>query len=162
MPVTTDILASWRRPRAVMRRHLAAGVREDRALGYLMLAMGVIFVAQWPRLSREAFFAPEVPFEARLSGALLAIVFLAPLFFYALAAVAHLAARAAGGRGSFFGARMALFWALLAVSPAMLLQGLVAGFIGPGPAQTVVGLAVLAAFLMIWGAGLWAAEFERK
>ncbi|MEC7668511.1 MAG: YIP1 family protein, partial [Pseudomonadota bacterium] len=32
MPVTTDIVASYRRPAQVMRRLLSAGTREDRAL----------------------------------------------------------------------------------------------------------------------------------
>lgn len=160
MSITRDILASWRRPRQVMRRHLGAGPREDRPLIFVMAACAVIFVAQWPRLAREAYLAPEVPLQARLAGALLAIVFLAPLVFYALAALVHLVLRLVGGRGSFHGARLALFWALLAVSPAMLLQGLVAGFIGPGPAQTAVGLVVLVAFLAIWGACLRVAEFE--
>ena len=36
MTVATDILRTWRRPRAVIREKLAAGVREDRALAVIM------------------------------------------------------------------------------------------------------------------------------
>ena len=79
--------------------------------------------------------------------------------FYLLAALGHLAARLFGGRGSFFGARIALFWALLAVTPLMLLQGLVAAFIGPGAGLTAIGLLVFAVFLWFWFSGLAAAEF---
>jgi hypothetical protein len=43
---------------------------------------------------------------------------------------------------------------MMATSPLFLLQGLVAGFIGPGPAMTVSGLALLLAFFVIWGACL--------
>ena len=55
MAATNDILRSWTRPRAVMRNLLALGPREDRALAYLMVGCLVIFVAQWPRLSRRTY-----------------------------------------------------------------------------------------------------------
>ncbi|MFN3641877.1 MAG: YIP1 family protein [Gemmobacter sp.] len=159
MSVTARILATWRDPRGVMRAHLAAGPREDRALAVLFGACLLIFVAQWPGLSRAAHLDPAVPLDARIGGALMGTVFLVPLLAYAVAAASHLAARAMGGRGSWFGARMALFWSLLAVSPLMLLQGLVAGFLGPGLAATLVGVAVLAGFLFLWLSAL--AEAER-
>jgi hypothetical protein len=95
-----------------------------------------------------------------MGGALLGTLFLLPPIAYAVAALSHLVARAFGGTGSFFSARLALFWALLAVSPLMLLQGLVRGFIGPGPALTLVGLAVLATFLVLWVTSL--IESERR
>ena len=49
---------------------------------------------------------------------------------------------------------LALFWALLAVAPAMLLAGLVAGLVGSGPALTVVQALCGIGFVMIWGAGI--------
>ena len=67
-------------------------------------------------------------------------------------------ARALGGRGSWYGARMALFWSLLASSPLVLLNGLVAGFVGAGPGLTLVGLAWVGVFLWFWFAGLRVAE----
>lgn len=150
MPVTTDILRAWRAPRALIREKLGQGLREDRALAVLMGGCGLAFVAQWPRLSREAFLNPDVPLEARLGGALMGWIFIAPLLFYALGAASHLVARAVGGKGTWFGARLALFWALLAVSPVLLLNGLVGGFIGSGPAATLVGVLVLVGFLYLW------------
>ncbi|MDR5654495.1 YIP1 family protein [Ruixingdingia sedimenti] len=150
MSVAARILTTYRDPRGVMRAHLAEGVREDRALAVLMAACLLIFVAQWPGLARAAHLDPSTPLDARLGGALMSTMFLFPLFAYLLAALSHLAARAFGGRGSGFGARLALFWSLLAVSPLMLFQGLVAGFVGPGAAQIVVGLAVGAVFLFLW------------
>jgi hypothetical protein len=77
---------------------------------------------------------------------------------YVIAAASRLLARLLGGRGTWFGARLALFWALLAASPLWLLNGLVAGFIGPGIALNLVGLMAVGAFLLFWGAGLWEAE----
>lgn len=150
MPVTTDILRAWRSPRRLIREKLAAGVREDRALATLMGASVLIFVAQWPGLSRAAHFDPSVPLDARLSGALLATIFMLPLLAYTFAAGSHLVARLLGGKGSWFSARLALFWAMLAISPMMLFNGLVAGFIGAGPAATLVGVLVMAGFLYLW------------
>ena len=160
MALIPDILASYRRPRMVMRRRLDAGPREDLALIYLLLGCGLIFVGQWPRLAREAHLSVEVPLNALLGGALLGWLFIAPLAFYAIAALSHLAARALGGQGSWYAARLALFWGLLASAPLWLLDGMTAGFIGQGPARTVTGALALAAFLFIWINSL--AEAERS
>ena len=150
MAVTTEILESWRAPARVIRRKLAAGEREDKALATLFGACFLLFVAQWPALSRASFLDPSVPLDARLGGALMGAIFLLPLLAYAMAAVARLVARAMGGRGSGFGARIALFWAMLAVSPLVLFHGMIRGFLGEGIQATVVGLLVLAGFLYLW------------
>lgn len=158
MPVTNDILRTYRAPREVLRGKLGGGPREDRALATLIGACVLIFVAQWPALSRAAYFEPEVPLDARLAGALLAWLFIAPLAAYVIAAVSHILARLVGGKGSWFGARLALFWALLAASPLWLLNGLVAGLVGPGPALNLVGVVAIGAFIVFWVAGLREAE----
>lgn len=153
MPVTTDIAASYRRPGAVVRAHLAREVSEPRALAWLMGACGVMFVAQWPRLARESHIQGS-ELQPAMGGALLATVIFLPLIFYVVAALSQLAARATGSRMSGYAARLALFWALLAASPLALLYGLVAGFVGPGGALSLVGLAWLVAFLWFWSTGL--------
>lgn len=158
MTITRDILRSWRQPRAVIRAKLAAGEREDRALAVLMGASLLLFVAQWPGLSRAAFLDPTTPLDARLGGALMACLFILPLLAYAIALISHLIARVFGGKGSGFGARLALFWALLAIAPAMLLQGLAAGFMGESVTLKLVQLTVLVGFLWIWLSMLIQAE----
>lgn len=157
MTVSADILESYASPGRVMRRKLAEGVHEDRALASLMAALALIFLGQWPGLMRAARLDPSVPFDARVGGALMGLLFLAPLIGYALAALIRLVIRAMGGHASWFAARLALFWSLLAASPLMLVQGLVAGLIGPGPLLTGLGLLVLAAFLWLFGGALSAA-----
>ena len=161
MAVTTDIVASYRGPRRVVRRLLAAGANEGRALAILMAGCAVTFVAQWPRLAREAHFSGEDVYPL-LGGALLAWLFIAPLAFYALAFAAHLACRALGGAGDGFAARMALFWSWLAASPLLLLNGLVAGFIGPGPALTLVGALWLGVFAWFLVSTLREAQWGRR
>jgi len=153
MSVVADIAATYLGPRRVIRRILAAGVREDRALVTLLAGCAVVFMAQWPRLSREAHLSGE-DLNIQLGGALFAWLFLMPLVLYALALLSHWALRVTGGQGAPFAARMALFWALLASAPVMLFWGLVAGFVGPGPGLSAVGAIWLAAFLWFWLAGL--------
>lgn len=159
MAVSTEILSTYRDPRGAVRRLIAAGRREDRALAILMGAALMVFVAQWPMVRRQAFFAPDLPFEGLLAGRLMAILFVMPLAAYVLAALSHLLSRAIGGHGSAFGARIALFWALLAVSPLMLVHGLIGGYLGPGPGYAAAGALVFATFLWVWLSGLREAEF---
>lgn len=158
MAITPQILETYRAPRRVIRRQLSAGHREDRALAILMLACAIIFISQWPRLAREAADYPSVPLSARIGGALLGWGFIAPLFFYALAALARLVARPFGGHGDWFSARLALFWTLLATAPLWLLHGIVGVLAGPGQALNLMGAIVLAAFAMLWGATIREAE----
>lgn len=150
MSATGDIVQSYRHPRAVIRRHLARGVNEGRVFIFLVGACLLVFIAQWPRLSREAYLDTTIPLDARLGAAMLGWLFIAPLFFYALSGVSYMVARLMGGQGSTFGARLALFWSLLVVTPLWLLQGLVAGFIGAGPQLTAVGVLLLGAFFWVW------------
>lgn len=154
MGVAARILRTWRDPRGMMRGHLAIGPREDRALAVLAGACLLAFVAQWPGLARAAHLDPTVPLDARIGGALMASIFVLPLLVYALAGLSRLLLRAAGARIDGYAARIALFWSFLAVTPLMLLDGLVAGMIGPGVARTLTGLAVFAVFLFLWGAAL--------
>lgn len=150
MGIADDIAASYRRPRALIRQKLAAGVREDRAVATVLGASLLIFVAQWPSLARAAHLDPSQPLQARLVGALLAVVFFLPLLAYAIAGISHLVAQRFGGRGSYFSARLALFWSLLAIAPLMLLHGLIRGYLGESAVTIGVGVAVMAGFLYLW------------
>ena len=138
-----------------MRRLVNAGQREDRALAILMGACAILFIARWPALARQAHLE-GLELNMLLGGTLMATVFLAPLLFYALAFVAHLIARAIGGQGPSFNARIALFWSLLASSPLILLNGLVAGYIGAGIQLTIIGLIWFCIFMWFWIAGMLA------
>ena len=164
MAVTTDIIRTWRGPRAVMRDLLAQGKREDRALAYLIVFCLLVFVAQWPRLARQAAGFDLVPgAEPRdlmqmMTYELFAWITVWPLLLYGLAAVSHLVARLFRGRGTFYTARLALFWSLLASVPLLLLYGLMAGFLGPVAGTQLVGAAWVVAFLWIWLQSLREAE----
>lgn len=148
MGIVPDILRGWRDPVGLIRSKLGQG--EGSALAVAMGACGLLFVAQWPRLAREAYLAPEVTMEQRLGGALLGIVFILPLVLYALAALSQIGARVFGLEVTGYAARVALFWALFCLTPLLLLHGLAVGFLGQGAAVTLLGLLVVAGFGYLW------------
>lgn len=157
MSVSQDIMRSYRWPGQVIREKLAQGPREDRALVYLMLACLLIFVAQWPRLARDAHLS-QLDLQPMIGAALLGWLFIAPLVFYVIAALQRLVARLFGGKGSGYGARLALFWALLVAAPVWLLFGLVQGFVAEPAAEAAIGLLLMAVFFLVWIAGIRASE----
>lgn len=149
MSVTRDIVASWRHPRRVMRSHLVRPQSEPFVFTLLLTFLIVAFIAQWPQASRDSFLQPEVPLVQRLLAAALGLLATIPLW-YLLAAIGQWISRAFGGQGTHYRARLALFWALVTVSPLMLLQGLVAGMIGPGPALTLTSVLAGLIFVTFW------------
>lgn len=157
MTVSTDLVATWWRPRTILRQHLARGRSEPFAFSLLLVFLILAFVGQWPGAARAAFLAGETSAWPRILPAAYGLLAAIP-FLYGLAALGHLVARTLGGQGTWYAARIALFWALAAVGPLMLLQGLVSGMIGPGPALTATTLVVGAAFLWLWATLLHEAE----
>jgi O-antigen/teichoic acid export membrane protein len=153
MSVTSDITATYRGPGRVVARLLSMGRREDRLLAFLMGTCLLMFFARLPSLARQAHL-DGLDRNQLMGGALFGIIFVLPLVLYVLAWISHLVAQLLGGQGDSYNARLALFWALLASSPLILLHGLVAGFIGAGIAQISVGLLWFILFLWFWISGL--------
>lgn len=155
MSVAGEILATWRDPAGPVGRLLSAGPREDRSLVMLVAAAILMFVARTPDLARRAALDPTVPLEASLGITLFVMLFILPLLAYGLAYASHLVLRATGRAGQAFGARVALFWAMLAIVPGMLVHGLATGLAGPeSPVVRLVGVVVFAAFMWFWLRGL--------
>jgi len=147
MSLTSDILGSYGAPRAAIGRVLAGDRREGRALFYLMLACGFAFVAQLPRLMRQA--NEDLPFQGLMAGTLFATIFVAPLVFYGLATLVVGILRVIRGPVDGFALRLSMFWALLAISPLVLAHAAFVTVTGlPG---TIFGLLVLGMFLrFVW------------
>ncbi|MEM9796439.1 MAG: YIP1 family protein [Pseudomonadota bacterium] len=144
-----------------MAEHLARGVGDSEAFIFLMAGCLLLFVSRLPVLSRDSFLTGS-DFMSNMGGALMGIVFVLPLLMIGLAYVAHSIAKALRAPGRAEGARVATAWALLASSPAMLLNGLTEGFLGAGPPLTIVGIVALGGFLWIWVNSLYVAEWERE
>lgn len=150
MSLIPDIVESWRAPGRVLRRHLDRPRSEAFAFTFLFTFLLVAFVAQTPYAARLVHLQPEVPMSQRLFAVFLGLIATIPLW-YGLAAASRLVARLMGGQGSWYSARMALFWALVTVTPAMLLMGLSLGFLGQGGQTNALGAVVGLAFLVLWG-----------
>lgn len=154
MSITRDIVRTWRAPRAVLRAHLARGRSEAFVFTFLFVFLLLTFVAQYPRAARIALENPDIPLAAQLLGLAYGLLLFLPLA-YALAALSHLVARGLGAKGgSWYGARLALFWSLVACAPLVLLQGLTFGVIGAGAQSLLVGVLALTAFVVFWAVGL--------
>ena len=158
MAVSTDVFRTWRRPRRVMRSLLAMGQREDRAIAYLMIGCFVLFISRLPALQRMAVLE-EGDFTRDASYAFFGVMMILPLIFYGIAALSRLVTRAMGGGGTWFTARLALFWALLASTPMALFYGLLQGLNGDAPGTQIVGILWFVGFLVIWLQCLREAEF---
>lgn len=157
MSVLRDIRQTYRGPRQVMRRLLAIGKREDRALAIVMGACALMFVFSWPQIARKAHLEGS-DMQMEIGGALMGWIFIMPLALYVIGWLSHLIAKLFRGQGDGYGARLALFWALLAASPVALLWGLTRGLVGPGIEEQVVGILWFVCFVWFWLSGLIEAE----
>ncbi len=142
MAVSTNIVRTWRGPRAVFADLLREGVREDRLIAYLMAACLMMFVAQLPVQARISHLSQELETPLAL-GQLIGTTFFAwlmimPLVFYLLALLLQGILWLFGIRPGGYPVRLALFWGLLAASPVALLQGLLSGLNGQGPGSYLV------------------------
>jgi hypothetical protein len=161
MGLAGQVMRLWIDPVGSMRRMLAAPPREDRALAVVMGAGAFVFLGEIPLAMRAAALDPAVPVDARIGGALMGAVFLRPLAAYAVAAASRIVARLLGGHGSWHGARLALFWALLAVQPVALVLALLrarAPIDASAGGLDGLGVAAFGAFLYLWFRLLVAAE----
>jgi uncharacterized membrane protein len=152
MSVTTDMVASFRKPGAVMKRHLAFGRREDRALIYVMASCLMFFVAKTPVLSREAHLN-STDIGPALGSQILIWMFIIPLVLYFLAGVLRVLLRIFGCKGAdWYETRLALFWSLLVITPISLLNGLTEGLLGKGTESAIVaGAGVLLFSWVLFG-----------
>jgi len=158
MAVTDDIVATYRGPGRVVRGLLNREKREDRLFILLFVGCVIVFVILAPREARLAHIDDTVPLVARLYWSAFFWVLIMPFVFYLVAALSRVISLPFHSDLSWYGARMALFWAIIAAAPVGLLFGMVAGLIGPGVQQKIVGLLWIGVFLWFWLAGLWAAK----
>lgn len=157
MAVTRDIVEAHLRPRRVMARLLRMGQREDRVLAMLMGGCIILFVSQWPYRARQAHFTGETLTDYIQHDAV-GLIFVLPLLAYGVAALLRLISRIFGAKADYYSARLAMFWALLASSPALVLAGMVKGFIGLGAANSIIGALWVLVFLWVLGNSLIEAE----
>ncbi|MGB0497899.1 MAG: YIP1 family protein [Rubricella sp.] len=157
-----QILSAWVDPRAEMERQLAAGHGEPRALMYVMLAGVMVFITGLPSALYDNLQAgaPYEPSGIATSWLITAVAFMT-LLRYLVAVIARWVAKPFGGKGTHFTARLAFFWSSLAVAPALIVSGSVAGVAYATGNVVLLWLAditgIAAQFLLLW---LWVRAVE--
>ena len=155
MPVAVEIFRAYFEPRCSARRMLLRTDSEGKAFALVFTGCVLLFLAQLPDLVRPGASSGTQPSltalaTARVIGALL----LAPLVFYATAGISGLIARLLGRSISWRHARVSLFWAVLAVSPAAMLSALAGNFLVGGTLVSTFPWILMALFLLFWTCGL--------
>ncbi len=160
MSATSEIFRAYRGFSASMQRQLASNPGEERVFAYLVMALLIFFVARAPALLKlsAAAATEEISSVALFVTNLVGSFFFAPIMLYGLAALAHLIAKLFKGKGGFFEARLALFWALLLVSPLALLSTIIQTALPIEWLSQGLSIAMFLLFAYVWGSCLAVAE----
>ncbi|MEM7499625.1 MAG: YIP1 family protein [Pseudomonadota bacterium] len=120
---TGRVFNAWRDPRGTMRGVLDTDPGEGRILMFAMTSGALLFMAECFRIMVQAADATASlnRLSASFAASFTALLVLRPLVLYGLAAVTGVAARAAGGTGSWRETRAAICWAALAAAPVSAL-----------------------------------------
>ena len=138
---------------------MSQGPREDRALAYLMIGCLLVFIAQWPGMSRTAHL--EGREFAMLAGySFVGIMIVWPLIFYILTLGLYAVLRSLRWQIEPWQVRLATFWGFLAAAPAGLLYGLLVGFNGTTLGSQIIGAIWLGAIVIFAAQGLRAARLR--
>ena len=124
--LTGRILMAHKDRRAAMRRLLVHGRGESEALFFVMLAAGIWFVADIPRviLGLERSGAPDLDVQGAVTSWLITVVVIVTLLRYILSMLSRWGAKAFGGTGTHLGARYAQFWSALITAPLLFPVGI--------------------------------------
>ncbi|MHA1527632.1 MAG: YIP1 family protein [Alphaproteobacteria bacterium] len=154
------MLGAWADLRGSMRAELDRDPGEGRLLFYVMLSGLIWFFGRYALLV-YGLLGPAIPedvFVGRVGLEFVSAIFFRTLAFYALAALAGLIARAAGGGGGWRDSRAALFWAALVSAPVILAATMLSLLLSgvPGPAGAIASM--LGAVAFAWAVAQCVAE----
>lgn len=147
-----------------MQRRLDEHPGEERLLIFLVVAILLFFVARIPNLLANSTLqaTEEISNTAIFVTNLVASFFFAPLLFYGVASVSRIISKLFGGSGDGYSARLALFWALLVVSPVALLSTILQSVFPVLWLATALPVVMFLLFAFVWGACLSVAEGFRS
>ncbi len=154
------MLGAWADLRGSMRAELERDPGEGRLLFYVMLSGLIWFIGRHALLVYGPLgpVIPEDEFVGRVGLEFISAIFFRTLAFYALAALAGLIARAAGGSGGWRDSRAALFWAALVAAPVILAATLLSLLLTGVPGQAAAIASMLGAVAFAWAVAQCIAE----
>ena len=116
-------------PDAFLRqKKLAEG--EKTVLLYAFLSSIFLFMAQLPNQLQNWYSSSTKDPLINFVGVLFFVaLFFTPLLLYAVCTIIHVLLKVFGARGSFFDLRLAFFWSLIIAAPALVLAGMVKGYL---------------------------------
>ena len=138
--LTDRALRTWVAPRAAVLDEIASG-SEGRLVFYAMAGSVLYSIAAVAAQALHPVPVIAERWQEWLTTQVVAGVFFRPLALYAVAGVIGLLCRVAGGTGSYYDTRVAMFWTALVAAPA----GIVLSVLGAGGAA-------------LFGAPLWVAH----
>ena len=162
MSILMDIGAAYRSPRKEMQHQLSI-MTEPRTLMLGLTACLLSFVAYLPGTVAEVILSGEGgdALQGNVGGQFIGSVLVAPLFFYAIAALVHLFFKPFKGQGSWSECRLGFMWSLLVTSPLVLISGIFEVFTPP-PVFLVASLLTTVVFFWQWVTCLAVVEFPRS
>ena len=158
------VIAAWPNFRQSIAKQLDAPKSEARLLAYVYIASFLGFVASIPEVAALAS-RTEATLVQLMFGRLFSALFFAPLFFYMLAGSSHFLLKLFGGKGSYYDARLALFWALLVATPLLLVLSVLRAFLPPLASvdlPMVISTIGFVGFAWIWANCLAEAEALKR
>ncbi len=154
------MLGAWADLRGSMRAELDRDPGEGRLLFYVMLSGLIWFIGRYAVLVYGPLgpVIPQGEFLGRVGAEFVAAIFFRTLAFYALAALAGMVARAAGGAGGWRDSRAALFWAALVAAPVILAATLLSLLLTGVPGQAGSIASMLGTVAFAWAVAQCIAE----
>jgi len=144
------ILASYLSPTKAFTQKLGEGVSETKIFIWLLVSCFLSFLARLPLLSREVHLDVNgPPLDSMIGGVLVSFIFMAPLVFYGLSVILCLLFRVWFNDLKWLYFRGAFFWSLLAVSPLVLVRGVLVGIFGVSAYIDIISVLVFLYFIYI-------------
>ena len=155
MPLADEVVRTYFEPRCSARRVLLRTDSEGKAFVLVFTGCIFLFLAQLPDLVGQGTSSgPQPSLTALATARVIGALLLAPLVFYAIAGISGLVARLLGRSIGWRHARVSLFWAVLAVSPAAMLLALARNFLGGSILVNTFPWILMTLFLLFWACGL--------
>ena len=135
-------------PRASMRRLLDR--RPSEATLLIIMVTGILIVMAGRVVQTQMLYANPEDRADVIQSMIYSMLFLLPLFYYAMAALGSAVARACGGQAGWREGRAAFFWAVLVAAPVQVLSAIVPLMLAGVPPEVSTVTAQVGGVFFAW------------